>query len=71
MTQVDGWEAAEIAASLTTYIAGIEATLKQPMMQSLAYLVLQVDEIYDVLQPIVGEALDHAHVNMPWDGDDD
>lgn len=71
MTQIDGWEAAEIAASLTTYIAGIEATLKQPMMQSLAALVVQVDEIYEMLNPIVGEALDHVHVNMPWDESND
>jgi hypothetical protein len=71
MTQATGWEAAEIAASLTTYIGGIEDTLKQPMMQALAYLVAQIDEIYGTLNPIVGDAIEHAHVNMPWDTADD
>lgn len=65
------WEAAEVAASLTTYIVGIEETLKQPMMQASAYLIMQVDEIYAVLEPIVGAAIEHAHVNLPGESVDD
>lgn len=61
------WEAAELAGVLTTYIAGIEDTLKAPILGSMAYLIEQVDAVYETLSPIVGEAMAHADVNLPWE----
>lgn len=61
------WEAAELAGILTTYIAGIEDTLKDPMMGAASCLSAMIDAVYDTLGPIVDEALADADVNLPWE----
>lgn len=66
------WEAAELAGILTTYIAGIEDVLKDPIRGAVATLAESVDAVYATLAPIVGAALAEADVNLPgevWDGD--
>jgi len=59
------WEAAELAGILTTYIAGIEDNLKEPMLDAYAYLIAQVDAVYEAMAPVVGDALVAADVNLP------
>lgn len=61
------WEAAQLVALLTTYIVGIEDALKPIILDSVAHLNGQLDDIYDVLSPIVGEAMAYADVNLPGD----
>lgn len=61
------WEASQIAASLTTYIVGIEDIIKRPMVEAVAHLMLQVDAVFETLRPMVDAAMEHGSVNLPWD----
>lgn len=65
------WEASQIAASLTTYIVGIEQTLKQPMLDVVAYLITLVGEVYATLEEPVSQAIAHGTVNLPGESKDD
>lgn len=59
------WEAAELAGILTTYIAGIEDALKEPILDVVAHLTSQVDTVYTSMAPVMGEAIAAVDVNLP------
>jgi hypothetical protein len=61
------WEVSQVVAGLTTYIAGIEDTLKEPMTRAVAYLIICVDAPFDTLAPIVQRAIESVEVELPWE----
>lgn len=59
------WEAAELAAVLTTYISGIEESCKPPMLRAVAYANEQVGAPFETLEPIMRRAFESVEITLP------
>jgi hypothetical protein len=67
MSERNEWEISQLIVTFREYIAGIEEPLRQPMMQAKAALIMQTDDVFEVINPIMRDILDDIAVDLPWE----